>query len=137
MVAVEINLTVIFAILIIHFIADFIVQTEWQAQNKSSNIYALIAHVITYSLCWIPFVMYYNLHWFVTMTFIIHLITDYFTSRLNKKLIPERQFEGVKLDGIRKYSFPYGENFHNFFVGVGFDQLLHYTQLILTYLWLR
>lgn len=48
------------------------------------------------------------------ITFITHTFIDYFTSRLNAKLWEKKQV-------------------HNFFASVGFDQLLHFVQLILTY----
>ena len=38
---------------IIHYIADFWVQTHWQSQNKSSNLEALAAHILTYTLCFV------------------------------------------------------------------------------------
>ena len=51
---------------------------------------------------------------FFFITFLSHTITDYFTSRINKKLWEK------------------GDT-HNFFVFVGLDQILHYFQLFLTY----
>ena len=52
--------------------------------------------------------------YFPLITFITHTITDYFTSRLNSRLWAKGDV-------------------HNFFVSVGFDQVLHYVQLFLTY----
>ena len=46
--------------------------------------------------------------------FITHWLTDYFTSRLTSKLYKE-------------------ERYHDFFVMIGFDQVLHYTQLLLIF----
>lgn len=114
-----INIYVIFGILIIHWLADFVIQTDWQAKNKSSNNKALLTHTFVYSLCWVLFALIlfgYNPSFscFIIITFIAHTITDYFTSRLNSKLWKEGKV-------------------HNFFVSVGFDQLLHYVQLFLTY----
>lgn len=37
-----------------HGIADYWVQTDWQAQNKSKNPVALWRHVLTYSLTFAP-----------------------------------------------------------------------------------
>lgn len=111
-----INLTIVFSIIIIHFVADFVFQTHWQASNKSKRWDALIKHTSVYSICWIPFCMYLDMYMtpFVIITFITHTITDYFTSRLNTKLWQKGEI-------------------HNFFVSVGFDQVLHYIQLFLTY----
>jgi Na+/citrate or Na+/malate symporter len=39
-----------FIIIVIHWIADFILQSYQQAKNKSKNFISLISHTITYSL---------------------------------------------------------------------------------------
>ena len=108
----------IFLILTIHFIADFIFQKHEWAINKSKDNVALLWHTTTYSLCWIiPIFDRSNFKvamLFCVITFIVHTITDYYTSRLNSYLWSKNRT-------------------HDFFVSVGFDQLLHYIQLILTY----
>ncbi len=121
-----ISLASIFTILVIHWIADFVFQTDWQAQNKSKNNIALLTHTINYSVCWaIPIIFLLPGDWttrdyliasvqFTLVTFICHTITDYFTSRLNTYLYNKKQI-------------------HYFFVSIGFDQILHYVQLFLTY----
>lgn len=52
---------------------------------------------------------------FLLGTLVCHTITDYFTSRLNTKL-----YKANKI--------------HEFFVSIGFDQILHYVQLFGLYL---
>ena len=119
----------IFSIIIIHFIADFVLQTNKQAKGKSSNWSDLLEHTFTYTTVWwvigVVIIMLTKeskqgiitispLIGFTLITFTCHTITDYFTSRLNKKLWESNQV-------------------HNFFVGIGFDQVLHYIQLFLTY----
>lgn len=119
------SLFTIFSIIIIHWFADFVLQTHWQATNKSKNNEALTLHVLSYSTVWlivanVYFIItgnYLVLAFFPIITFICHWVTDYFTSRLNAKL-------WVKGD------------VHNFFVSVGFDQVLHYVQLFLTFYFL-
>lgn len=117
------TLTEIFSIIVIHWIADFVLQTDKQAKGKSKNWSDLLEHTNNYSLLWTIIGMFYtiislNTSWnwllFGLITFIAHTITDYFTSRLNSKLWAKGQT-------------------HNFFVSVGFDQILHYIQLFLTY----
>ena len=138
------SLTEIFTILIVHFVADFIFQTDQQAKGKSKNWKDLLSHTGVYSLVWliIPISMYLkdyhpyrNPHllpddvifytkyflpmiYFIIITFICHTVTDYFTSRLNSKLWNESKV-------------------HLFFVSIGFDQILHYMQLFLTYGYLK
>jgi hypothetical protein len=110
-------------ILLVHWIADFILQTDWQAKNKSTNEDALFEHVYIYSLTTGLFwFLYFNTNVIILLfaTFLIftlHVVTDHFTSRFNKKLWEK------------------GDT-HNFFVSVGFDQFLHYAQLLLVYYFL-
>ena len=121
------NLIEIFSILLIHWFADFVLQTDKQAKGKSKNWSDLLQHTFNYSGIWfmvgllyiIPtpsVILFWKVVTFFIITFITHTITDYFTSRLNSKLWSEGKV-------------------HNFFISVGFDQVLHYVQLFLTY-WL-
>lgn len=131
-----ISLTVVLIIIFVHWVADFVLQTDKQARGKSKNWGDLLSHVLVYTSCWaVPFLLivflgnnnggpkaeelgwYFPILWFFPITFICHTITDYFTSRLNTKLWESGQV-------------------HNFFVSVGFDQVLHYVQLFLTYYFL-
>lgn len=116
----DLNFAFIIA-LFLHWLGDFVLQTDYQARNKSTSDRALSEHVLTYALVWvIPSVVgaiYFNsgaLMLFPIITFIVHWITDYHTSRVNKRL-----WEAKKV--------------HEFFVSVGFDQILHYLQLYLTF----
>lgn len=119
------NFIIILSVLFIHWIADFVLQTDWQAKNKSSNWNALIHHTGVYSFVWFlcsPLLIAYlcpghDLKWLVMAalvfalgTFILHTATDAITSRINKRL-----YEKGKT--------------HEFFVSIGFDQILHYAQL--------
>lgn len=114
-----ISIKILFLILIVHWIADFILQTDWQAKNKSTNNKALLWHTVTYSIFWILPIKFCGLTLeealaFACMTFIFHTITDFFTSRLNSYLYKQNKI-------------------HWFFVSIGFDQILHYIQLIITF----
>ncbi len=125
----------ILAIICIHWVADFIFQADDWANNKSKSNSHLFSHVITYSTIWlIPICILLGIgrpnettEWYVyssiiffLVTFCCHFITDYITSR-----IVSRRFE-------KKY---YGSPIPNFgaFTVIGFDQVLHYVQLFLTY----
>lgn len=90
------SLGLILSIIFIHWFADFVLQTDWQAKNKSKNNKALLSHTWTYSLVWYTIGVFYamsdpnyvpwSLTLFVLITFVAHTLTDYFTSRLNSKL---------------------------------------------------
>jgi hypothetical protein len=147
------TLTEIFAIIIIHFIGDFILQTEKQAKDKSKNWNDLLGHTYTYSVCWFvigifiqafsggKYFPYWSVPLFTLITFITHTITDYFTSRLNNKLAPKEEVIMLKWNNNQEEEpfvrFPKDRNYHNFFESVGFDQVLHYIQLFLTYYYLK
>jgi uncharacterized membrane protein len=129
------NLKIIFSILSVHFISDFILQTQDQAANKSISNKYLFKHVFNYTLfttiSWIflfhcviaiPFTESIpsgkiNIVLVFFITFISHFITDYITSRWSKVLWEKKSI-------------------HDFFVVIGFDQLLHYAQLFIMYYFL-
>lgn len=117
-------LAVVLFLLAMHYIGDFVLQTHWQASNKSRSNRALTGHVLTYSLTLGIFaVSVHNVLDFahpvmwVTINALLHFMTDYVTSRASSKR--------------------FGRNWHDFFVIIGFDQLLHYTTLLTTYVILQ
>lgn len=98
----------------IHYVGDFILQADRVARAKSKCNLALTEHVAHYTavlvVCtgWIDFALLNGaLHW----------VTDWVTSRINARL------------------WAAGRT-HDFFVGVGADQTVHYATLYLTALWL-
>lgn len=111
---------VILGMLFAHWVADFVLQTDWQARNKSKSFKALLWHTLNYGLVMWVFCMLvtkgdvFTSFYFWGITLVAHTITDYFTSRLNTRL-----WENGRV--------------HNFFVSIGFDQWLHYAQLFGTY----
>ena len=115
----KLSLIEIFLIIITHWIADFILQTDKQAEGKSKNWNDLLSHTSIYSLTFWLFILILTKNintaiYFWIITLITHTVQDYFTSKLNSKLRSEGKT-------------------HNFFVSIGFDQVLHYIQLFLTY----
>lgn len=111
--------SVFYFMLIVHFLADFCLQTVDQALNKSTDVRHLTRHVLTYSLVWLVvayamFGSYEKALIFASITFITHWPTDYITSRLGKPFWDKKDY-------------------HTGFVVVGADQIAHYIQLIETY----
>ena len=126
---------VAFFIICVHYVADFIFQAEEWAENKSKSNKALFNHVATYSTFWIfsscilfgfnfpgHTTGWYVLHSivFAIITFIIHFITDYITSRIVSKRFADKYY-GSPIPNFGAFSI------------IGFDQVLHYAQLFLTY----
>lgn len=122
------DLNIIIAICFTHFLADFVAQTHKQAIGKSKNWGDLLSHTLTYTFTWVGlwFILglfseqfhniVYDIKWlyFLIVTFIHHTMTDFVTSRINSKLWEKKQV-------------------HKFFVGVGADQFIHYSQLFITF----
>jgi len=108
-------LAVFLIFLFMHYIADFVMQTEWQAKNKSKSLKALLSHVGTYGLVFgfFSFVVI-GLHWymlaFIALNLVLHFCIDYVTSKMSAK----RWAEG---------------KIHDFFEVIGFDQWLHQASI--------
>jgi len=105
----------IMSIIAIHWIGDFVLQSDWQAKNKSKNNLALLLHVTIYTVCLAVFgsVFFTNDSWIVYWILgngAAHFAVDYVTSRINTYLWNKGRI-------------------HEFFVSVGFDQLIHYACL--------
>lgn len=112
------NLRIVIYIMLIHFLADFALQTYEQALNKSKSNLFLFYHVGVYALVWLvaaPLVMEPGpAIAFTLITGISHFVVDWVTSRINS-------------------SFFSKQNYHDGLVGVGFDQLIHHIQLFITF----
>lgn len=98
----------ILLVLLVHWIADFVVQTDNMAINKSSSNKWLLLHVGAYTAVMCVFGPIYAI-----VNGASHLIIDWFTSRATSALWKK---------GDR----------HSFFVVIGLDQLLHTVILIAT-----
>lgn len=110
----------IMVILFVHWIADFVCQSKWMAENKSKNAMALVTHTLVYTAIWFMWLTLPDYHLiptgqmltFLWLTWGIHTITDAFTSVVNAELWQQQKTRA-------------------FFNVIGFDQLLHYFQLFL------
>jgi Protein of unknown function (DUF3307) len=103
-----------------HWVGDFVFQTNFQALNKSKRLDVLSLHVATYTATlFVAATILFG--WVLAITFAavngaLHFATDYFTSRAASKFWAE-------------------QNWHRFFVMIGFDQLIHQATLAST-LWI-
>jgi hypothetical protein len=107
-------------LLAVHWVADFVLQTQWQASNKSKNLEALLRHVGVYTIVLVftvPFIFpgdleTHSARWFafVAGNGLLHFGTDFLTSRMTSRLYAK-------------------DDWHNFFVVVGLDQLIHQVTL--------
>lgn len=110
-----IDLDAIIWILVAHFIGDFVMQTDAMAKGKSTSNVVLFHHITWYiiPLIFVSILLNISAIW-VVANGAAHFVIDYFTSRRSSRLWSEGRV-------------------HDFFVTVGFDQLLHYATLFGSY----
>jgi hypothetical protein len=104
-----ITLNVIFLIVWLHFIGDFVLQSTKMAKNKWNSLYWLGIHCCVYG---IPF-LYFGVR-FALITIGFHFIVDFLTSKATHHLWEKKEL-------------------HWFFVVIGWDQALHFSCLFLTW----
>lgn len=120
-------ITAFLILLAVHWIADFVLQNDWMAQGKSKRAAPLLAHVFVYSTVFGlsslfvvgAYAIAPGFGWWVGFVWAngaLHLATDYVTSRATARL------------------WAAGDR-HNFFVMIGFDQLIHQFTIALTMGW--
>jgi len=98
-------------IMIVHWIADFVMQTDEMAKGKSSSNKWLLIHTTTYTV--VMSVLTLN-PIYAVVNGALHTVVDYATSRWSSRLWAKGDV-------------------HNFFVVIGLDQLIHVVTLIATY----
>lgn len=102
------NTTLLIFLLLVHWVADFVCQTDEMAINKSSSNAWLFTHTGVYACFLLMFGPVYAI-----VNWAAHTLTDYCSSRASS------------------YFWKKNDR-HNFFVVIGFDQFLHIAVLILT-----
>jgi len=100
-----ITLTEILLFVIVHWIADFVLQQIGNlGEKKSTSMQALLIHTSEYSLCFFILMVFLigldGAITFTLVTFIAHTITDYITSRLNKRLYEENKKSSLRFSTL-------------------------------------
>ena len=120
-----IPISIVISLLFLHWVADFVCQTDWMARNKSQSNWPLFVHCLVYTMVFIPFAVVVipasAVAWFLIFTLLLHMYIDFNTSRITSRLSAEG-----------KYGSNFIPNFGMFSI-IGLDQLLHYICLIGTY----
>lgn len=125
-------------LLVMHFVGDFLLQSDWMALNKSKHWDALTVHVTIYALCFLPW------GWrFWAVTYVTHWATDFVTSRATSKLwfidsMPIAPGTDVPTEygtvfGATHYARLEAWKRHWFFIVIGVDQLIHAATLAITW----
>lgn len=128
-----------FILIVIHYVADFMAQTEEMATGKSKSFKILVKHTWRYTVIFFfAFALWcaYQNHighmkpedvgWdlriilFFPITFVFHTIIDYVSSRITARKFEKKEFyTGIPNMGA--------------FSIIGLDQVFHYATLFLTY----
>lgn len=140
------------SLLVAHWIADFVCQTDDMAKNKSSSWGWLTWHADVYSCVmgtWaviflFPVVTFVQALSFFGLTFVTHFLTDAVTSRITRRLWFFKPFmdwnppvgdpnhvDSLDCPAQLWYPVP-GNSRHYFFVVIGLDQVIHYWTLLWT-----
>lgn len=109
------DIYLIIYLLFVHWVADFVCQSDYMAKEKSKNNLILFYHCLVYGFA---FSIYTLNPLYGLILGLIHFPVDYITSRLNSKLYAKGDI-------------------HNFFVSVGFDQFIHFATIILVWNYLH
>lgn len=130
-----ITITEVLLILLMHYIADFVFQDEKWSINKWNSFKDLLNHTSVYSVVTFvlitPVIFIYrftididlmmvNIILFSFVSFIIHTLTDFLTSKLVHSKFKKNHL-GSSIPNTGAFSV------------IGFDQVLHYIQLFITY----
>lgn len=119
------SVSIILYVLFAHWVCDFLLQSEYMATNKSKTLKPLLFHTLLYSIAMgilIEILVSNNIFGaqlpytsaiFSVIMFITHTLIDFFTSRINAKLLGQKK---TRL----------------FFNMIGFDQLLHYATIFIS-----
>ncbi len=117
-------------VLVTHYIADFLLQTRWMADNKSKLISALSLHVVVYTIV-LMIGSYFILDGkdfiiFSLINGVFHFMTDFFTSKATS-FFARKAKEYEKTNSKKAHIMWY-----LFFGMLGLDQLIHGVTLLLT-----
>lgn len=102
-----------------HTVADFGLQTQWQAENKSKSLEALSRHVLSYTLamaggyavlCTFTNFELYMLPLFIVWVGVSHFLTDLITSKMSSAAWKRKKIK-------------------RFWCVIGIDQMLHTWQI--------
>lgn len=107
-----IPIEVMIVIFLLHFIADFLLQSTWMSTNKYKDLKALGTHCLLYSLPFLWFGWVYSL-----LAGLFHFSVDFVTSKITHRLYKNKEY-------------------HWFFVVIGLDQAIHMIALTITWVYI-
>lgn len=100
-------ISMVILVIWLHFLADFVLQSDYMSKNKSKSDLILLKHVCIYAVTFLVVGIPYAI-----VNACLHFVVDWCTSRITSHLYTEGKI-------------------HQFFVVIGFDQAIHMSCLIL------
>ena len=76
-------LELLFKLLLCHLVGDYVLQIDFIAKSKGTNVYHLLVHCLLYSL---PFYVVFGFVWQLIPLILLHIVIDSLKARY--KLIP-------------------------------------------------
>ena len=74
-------MTIILLLLMCHCIGDYVLQIDFLAKTKGTNLYHLFVHCILYL---VPFAMVFGIDWHIGILFVSHFIIDTLKAKYQK-----------------------------------------------------
>lgn len=71
----------LFKLILCHLTGDYVLQLDFIAKSKGTNMYNLIVHCVLYL---VPFYITFGFNWKLFVIFITHLIVDLLKARYKK-----------------------------------------------------
>ena len=107
-------LNTIIKLILCHLVGDYVLQIDYLAKSKGSNIYHLLVHCLLYCL---PFYIVFGLVWQLIPLLILHIVIDL-----------------LKAKEIYIFIYPKGKQKQIYIMPYWLDQLLHYATCLLYFI---
>lgn len=126
------SMSIPLSIIVLHFIGDWVLQSNWMALNKGKDAIALAAHVVVVGTTLLigMLLLGYELelaYAFMAYNMLAHFVTDMMTPNITSYFWFVRVIEPVNGPGSKFYGAYDMPKRHWFFVAIGADQLIHYA----------
>jgi len=126
-------------LLLLHFVADFLLQSRQMGQRKSEQVKWLVGHLaIQFAVFLVGGLLVFdNPLLFALLNTIIHGAIDWNIWKAYKWTVWKRRDPKLfgTIDDLKKH-WKYWED-HLFYTTIGLDQMLHTATIILLYGWLK
>ena len=71
----------LYKLIVCHFVGDYVLQSDFLAKSKGSNLWHMIAHCFLYTA---PFAVVFGIDWRLALVLTTHIIVDNLKARWHK-----------------------------------------------------